>query len=226
MGNRFDVDVEGGDAGVGTLIERGHDEIVDLREASDRASIVIFAPSGLVGDAFARVLSIAGYPARIVDASARRLPEGWWRGCETVIAFDALVDALPDELRGGRRDMPNLVLLGERPQHVRATSVGSNATCQGLIEALASLSPSFTEATRQRQILTRRHTEILQLVANGHTTEEVGERLGIAPKTVNNHLSSVYKRLGARNLTRAVLIAARWGLVDVTVSSVFVGTHS
>jgi DNA-binding CsgD family transcriptional regulator len=39
--------------------------------------------------------------------------------------------------------------------------------------------------------------------------------LGIAPKTVNNHLSAVYRRLGARNLTQAVLLAARAGLVDV-----------
>jgi DNA-binding CsgD family transcriptional regulator len=63
--------------------------------------------------------------------------------------------------------------------------------------------------------LTGRHLEILQLIAKGRTTEEAGVELGIAPKTVNNHLSAVYRRLGARNLTQAVLLAARAGLIDV-----------
>lgn len=221
--NRYDIDTAGGAV---ALSDDGFDTLVDLTIVAKRGGIVLFAPSGIVGDAFARVLSIAGYQVRVVDASARRLPDDWWRGCDIVVAFDALVDALPEELRAGGPNVSKLVLLGERPVHINATAVGSKSTCQSLVEALAALSPSFAEASKQRQILTRRHTEILQLVANGCTTEEVGDQLGIAPKTVNNHLSSVYKRLGARNLTRAVLIAARWGLVDVTVPSVFAGSNS
>jgi DNA-binding CsgD family transcriptional regulator len=62
--------------------------------------------------------------------------------------------------------------------------------------------------------LTSRHLEILQLIARGATTDEAGVILGIASKTVNNHLSAAYQRLGTRNLTQAVLAAARAGLID------------
>jgi DNA-binding NarL/FixJ family response regulator len=65
--------------------------------------------------------------------------------------------------------------------------------------------------------LTSRHLEILQLIARGATTDEAGVMLGIASKTVNNHLSAAYQRLGARNLTQAVLAAARAGLIDTGI---------
>lgn len=61
--------------------------------------------------------------------------------------------------------------------------------------------------------LTSRQVEILQLVANGHTTAEVGRRVGVTAKTVNNHLGTVYRRLAVRNLTQAVLVASRRGLI-------------
>ena len=62
--------------------------------------------------------------------------------------------------------------------------------------------------------LTARHLEILQMIACGASTCEAGASLGIAPKTVNNHLSAAYQRLGTRSLTHAVLVASRAGLID------------
>ena len=62
--------------------------------------------------------------------------------------------------------------------------------------------------------LTARHLEILQMIARGASTDEAGVLLGIAPKTVNNHLSAAYQRLGTRSLTHAVLVASRAGLID------------
>ena len=62
--------------------------------------------------------------------------------------------------------------------------------------------------------LTARHLEILQMIARGASTDEAGAILGIAPKTVNNHLSAAYQRLGTRSFTHAVLVASRAGLID------------
>jgi DNA-binding NarL/FixJ family response regulator len=61
--------------------------------------------------------------------------------------------------------------------------------------------------------LTGRHIEILQRLAEGDTPTEAAETLGITVKTLNNHLGVVYRRLGARNVTQAVLTAVRAGLV-------------
>ena len=73
------------------------------------------------------------------------------------------------------------------------------------------------ELVRSNYGLTSRHIEILQMIAKGASTDEAGAILGIAPKTVNNHLSAAYQRLGTRSLTQAVLIAARAGLIDAGI---------
>ena len=64
-------------------------------------------------------------------------------------------------------------------------------------------------------LLTARQTEILQLVADGLSTQQAARRIGISAKTVNNHLGAVYARLDALNLTQAVLEGARRGLVQL-----------
>ena len=62
--------------------------------------------------------------------------------------------------------------------------------------------------------ITPRHAQILQYVADGLSVQEAAQRLRITPKTVNNHLGAVYRRLGVDNLTQAVLAAIRAGLID------------
>jgi DNA-binding CsgD family transcriptional regulator len=61
--------------------------------------------------------------------------------------------------------------------------------------------------------LTSRHIDILQRIAVGDTPNEAAAALGITVKTLNNHLGVVYRRLGARNVTQAVLAAVRAGMV-------------
>jgi DNA-binding CsgD family transcriptional regulator len=84
--------------------------------------------------------------------------------------------------------------------------------------SIASLSRELTalsgEVANSGYGLTARHLEILQMIAKGASTDEAGAILGIASKTVNNHLSAAYQRLGTRSLTQAVLVAARAGLID------------
>ena len=90
-------------------------------------------------------------------------------------------------------------------------------------EASVTLSAHLAEATlsklgnapRLHEPLTERQVEVLTLIARGETTREVGRRLGISHKTVNNHLGIAYQRLETANLTQAVLRAARLGIIDL-----------
>lgn len=61
--------------------------------------------------------------------------------------------------------------------------------------------------------LTSRHVDILQRLAVGDTPTDAATNLGITVKTLNNHLGVIYRRLGTRNVTQAVLAALRGGLV-------------
>lgn len=69
--------------------------------------------------------------------------------------------------------------------------------------SLAS-SPSVTTA-RQRYPagLTVREVEVLRLVAQGHSDAEVAEHLVISPRTVNAHLTSIYRKLDVTSRTAA-----------------------
>jgi DNA-binding CsgD family transcriptional regulator len=51
--------------------------------------------------------------------------------------------------------------------------------------------------------LTAREHEILALVAAGNTSADIAAQLGIAPATVKTHLTSVYKKIGAKNRVQA-----------------------
>ncbi|MCA9954766.1 MAG: response regulator transcription factor [Anaerolineales bacterium] len=72
-----------------------------------------------------------------------------------------------------------------------------------------------TSETEQAALdtLTGRETEILQLVAQGHTNQEIAARLEIDERTVRVHVSHVLRKLHLDNRTQAALFALRRGLV-------------
>jgi DNA-binding NarL/FixJ family response regulator len=61
--------------------------------------------------------------------------------------------------------------------------------------------------------LTRREADVLALLAEGLTYEEIGRRLGIGPETVRTHLQKACARLSASTRTHAVATAIRLGLI-------------
>jgi DNA-binding NarL/FixJ family response regulator len=63
--------------------------------------------------------------------------------------------------------------------------------------------------------LTVREIEILKLVANGMANKQIAFRLQISEKTVRNHVSNMYEKLGIYDRSQAVLYAVRKGLVEV-----------
>ena len=63
--------------------------------------------------------------------------------------------------------------------------------------------------------LTTREQEILRLLAEGFSTNEVGNRLYISPKTVENHRTNIMHKLKAKRSLDLVRYAARIGLIDI-----------
>jgi DNA-binding NarL/FixJ family response regulator len=62
--------------------------------------------------------------------------------------------------------------------------------------------------------LTPRELEIVKLVAEGHTSDEIAEALVIAKKTVEHHRSHVLEKLGMRDRVDLTRYAIRRGLVE------------
>lgn len=60
--------------------------------------------------------------------------------------------------------------------------------------------------------LTEREREILDLLASGRRTAEIAQRLHLSPKTVSNHLTSIFAKLEVADRTAAILRAREGGL--------------
>jgi DNA-binding NarL/FixJ family response regulator len=64
--------------------------------------------------------------------------------------------------------------------------------------------------------LTHRQIEVLRLVAEGHRTRDIADRLKLSVKTVESHRGEVMKRLGMHDVVSLVRYAMRVGLIPVT----------
>jgi DNA-binding NarL/FixJ family response regulator len=63
--------------------------------------------------------------------------------------------------------------------------------------------------------LTSRQREILQLIAEGHSTKQIAQILGSSTKTIESHRTNIMQRLGIHNVPGLVRYAIRHGLVSV-----------
>jgi DNA-binding NarL/FixJ family response regulator len=64
------------------------------------------------------------------------------------------------------------------------------------------------------ELLTPREEEIVKLVAEAHTNEEIGELLVISKKTVERHRANILEKLGMRDRVELTRYAIRRGLVE------------
>ena len=77
-------------------------------------------------------------------------------------------------------------------------------------------SQEFLKAANRAEelhVLTHREVEVLTLVAEGHTNQEIADRLTLSIKTVQAHRANVMEKLGLRDITHLVRFALRHGLI-------------
>ncbi len=72
-----------------------------------------------------------------------------------------------------------------------------------------------TGAREETPRLTGREKEVLQHVARGEGNREIARQLFISEKTVKNHLTSIFRKLGVEDRTQAVLYAVKHRLVKL-----------
>ncbi|WP_285117280.1 response regulator transcription factor [Leifsonia sp. fls2-241-R2A-40a] len=84
-----------------------------------------------------------------------------------------------------------------------------------LLDALATQQPatSPTSAAPAAVGLTAREQEVLQLIAEGLSNDEVTERLHVSMATVKTHIGSLLSKTGSRDRAQLVIYAFRTGAV-------------
>jgi DNA-binding response OmpR family regulator/DNA-binding CsgD family transcriptional regulator len=83
----------------------------------------------------------------------------------------------------------------------------------GSDEYLFQLSPAREDDSlarlRQHFGLTGREAEVLVWIAHGKSNKDIGDILGLSPRTVNKHLEQIYAKLGVENRSSAAVSALR-----------------
>jgi DNA-binding response OmpR family regulator/DNA-binding CsgD family transcriptional regulator len=64
-------------------------------------------------------------------------------------------------------------------------------------------------ALRRAYGVTTREAEVLLWVAQGKSNRDIGEILGLSPRTVNKHLEQIYQKLGVENRASAAIAAVK-----------------
>lgn len=131
-----------------------------------------------------------GYGYRYEEARTR------WRWAEALLASGD---------RDGAREQLSIA-------RAEAQEMGARPLL-GAIDALARRGRLDDSRPRGGDLLTEREAEVLELVAQGLTNRQIGERLFISGKTVSVHVSNVLAKLGVASRAEAVAVAHRRGLL-------------
>jgi DNA-binding NarL/FixJ family response regulator len=84
---------------------------------------------------------------------------------------------------------------------------------EGVAGALSS--GSDHSAARSIAVLSSRELEVLRLMAEGNRNRDIAGTLSISERTVGNHVTNIYSKLGIFDRTQAILYAIKKGLVEL-----------
>jgi len=95
-------------------------------------------------------------------------------------------------------------------------AVKEGKLCPDAVEAVLTCAGQRARRGAPKRLagLTPREIEVLRLIAAGDTAKEAARKLEIAPKTADNHIQSLYSKIGVTTRAGAALYALERGLVQ------------
>jgi DNA-binding NarL/FixJ family response regulator len=97
---------------------------------------------------------------------------------------------------------------------VRAVGAGDAIFSSGIADRLPALLATGPAAARSFPDLTDRERQILEQLARGRTNAEIAAELVISLKTVRNHVSNIFMKLGVAGRAQAIVKARDAGIVQ------------
>ncbi len=103
-------------------------------------------------------------------------------------------------------------ILKEAPHQTLLRAIEKVAGGEGYVDP--ALMPAFLTGKDKDEMLTGREREILQLLADGMSNQDVAAKLFISQETVKSHVRHILAKLEADTRTQAVAIALREAIID------------
>jgi DNA-binding NarL/FixJ family response regulator len=168
-----------------------------------------------------RALALVQSSAPDVALIDYRMP--YLAGCELIAALREAAPDMPIAVYTAHADEQVAAEMLERGADAVVLKEAPLADVVRALEAIRSgrryvdpaLASAFGSAGgRGRVVLTDREREVLELLAEGQSHEEIGRRLSISSETVRTHARKASERLGASTRTQAVATALRLRLIS------------
>jgi len=121
-------------------------------------------------------------------------------------------------VREGEAFIPTNLMTKVFQEFRRRSAAEAWERAAGGAEHSAAASHARQEAAHrgERDPLTERELEILQLIVDGRTNKEIAQALFISEKTVKNHVTNILRKLDLSDRTQAAVYAIRNGIVQVS----------
>ncbi|WP_105190385.1 response regulator [Pseudoalteromonas sp. T1lg48] len=169
--------------------------ILEQRPALALLDVTLPTMNGLDVVASARK---AGFKGKIIMLSMHHWPKyvarAWLNGANGYVLKDSAFEEL-------------LVAINSVMKHERYLSKG---ICAQAVEDVLE----YMDA-EQEELLTPRQRQVLQLVAEGHSSKYIANQLNVSLKTVEAHRSSIMNRLGIHDLAGLIKAAISLGLTEL-----------
>nr|MBI3611954.1 response regulator transcription factor [Nitrospirota bacterium] len=136
---------------------------------------------------------------RVIILSVHATDEYVWRALQDGAVGYVLKDA-------GAADLEQAIKTASRDKPYLSSAVSRRG--------LEEYSKGRSGNPGPHEILTSRQREILQLLAEGHTTKDIAHMLQLSAKTVETHRAQLMERLGIHDVPGLVRYAIRVGLVS------------
>jgi DNA-binding NarL/FixJ family response regulator len=185
------------------IARRGEEAATLAAEQKPAVVLMDFRLPDLTGPAAAAKIRTAVPSAAIVFHSAEE-------------SEDALLDAID---AGAIAYLTKSATADEIIEAVRKASVGEVLIPVGLFaKAIARQRRVGNEKQAREKLLaefTPRELDVLRLLADGHDTQALARLLGIAPHTVEWHVTHVIEKLRVHSKLQAVIADARLGMIEI-----------
>ncbi|MEM6380165.1 MAG: LuxR C-terminal-related transcriptional regulator [Bacteroidota bacterium] len=176
----------------------------ETRKLSQKELTILNTISELVGTAIQRTRMQQSYPNNNAktDTTIRRIVEA---------VFYPKVESIISCLESSKVDQSKVSEVLTEARDLR----NQLDTLLGEVAALKGTARTTQELNYPETPLTKRELEVLNLIKQGLTNEQIGQQLFIAERTVKFHITSILSKLHATNRTEAVDIGLKRGLLGI-----------
>ena len=188
--------------------------IAELLEDVDGFDVV--GEAGTAAEAVPRILAarpdVAVLDMRLPDGSGidvcrdvrAALPETY---CLILTSYDDQDAVLASVMAGASGYVRKEVRAAALIDAIRQAAMGRSLIDPALIVKVMQTAQQAPQTNDQLSVLTERERQVLDLIAEGLTNRQIGQRMFLSDKTVKNYVSSLLNKLGMQRRTQAAVLA-------------------